>query len=78
MKLVKTRTHVFVPAQYEKVEISATVELDSDRDEIDPADIESYANEVLDTALAEDYTRISEASLKDDDETHAHTWRATL
>jgi hypothetical protein len=74
MRLSLTHEHKFQPAPYESAGVSGTIELDSEKDGIDPADLESYANEVLENALKPFLVLLDQSSQTAEDKTHLHAW----
>lgn len=74
MRLTLTVEHKFKPAEFESSGVSATIELDDKADHIDPADLESYANEVLDNAIRPFLQILDKASLTPENKTHLHAW----
>lgn len=77
MIITRSRTHKFNMAQYENLEISATIVIDTA--ELDPDDDPvATANEVLDAVLQPDIDRADEASKTPEDETYAHAWKDSI
>jgi hypothetical protein len=77
MIITKTRTHKFNMAQYESLEISATVEVDTE--ELEPgADPIATANGLLDDVLQEDIDRADQTSTTPEDSTYVHSWKDSL
>lgn len=77
MRLTKTRAHKFNMGQYEHLELSATVEIDTD--ELEPGeDPAAVANEALDAALQEDVNRADQSSATPEDETYLHAWKDSI
>ena len=77
MILTRTRTHKFRMGEYEHLEVSATVEVDTT--EL-PSNIvpENEVNAALDLLLEEDITRADQASKTPEDETYLHAWKDSL
>jgi hypothetical protein len=76
-KFIRTRTHRFNMGAYEHMEISATVEIDTEElpEGTDPI---KTANGLLDDLLFEDIERADEASITPDDNTYLHNWKESL
>lgn len=77
MIITRTRTHKFNMAQYESLEISATVEVDTE--ELEPgADPLATANALLDEVLQPDIDRADETTTTPDESTYVHAWKDSL
>lgn len=77
MIITKTRTHKFNMAQYESLELSATVEIDTDElgEGEDPI---ATANSLLDEILQPDIDRADESSTTPEDQTYVHAWKDSI
>lgn len=64
-------------AQYESLELSATVQVDTE--ELEPgADAIATANGLLDDALQEDIDRADQTSTIPEDATYVHAWKDSI
>lgn len=77
MIIERSRTHKFRMAEFESLEISATVRIDTE--ELDAEDDPvTVANDVLDAVLQPDIDRADESSKTLEDDTYAHAWKDSL
>lgn len=85
MIITQIRTHKFSMAQYEQLEITATVQVDTEElllgKPITQAGIDScvvVANTLLDDVLRADIDRADETSTTPEDSTYVHAWKDSL
>lgn len=78
MKITRTRTHKFSMAQYEQLELSATVEIDTDTCNFPEEDAAAFVNEMLDQVLQADLDRADQTSTTPEDSTYVHAWKDSL
>lgn len=85
MIITRTRTHKFSMAQYEQLEISATVQVDTEellgdgpKTAQDIAMAVEAVNRLLDDVLQPDIDRADETSTTPEDSTYVHAWKDSL
>lgn len=79
MIITQSRTHKFSMAQYEQLELSATVQVDTEELELGPGQsVYDAVNTLLDGVLQADLDRADETSTTPDDSTYVHAWKDSL
>jgi hypothetical protein len=73
MKIIRTRTLHLQPRQYEFIDVSATIEFDSESDACEGRLLKEYADEILTSLLEDEITEA--ASVTDNPKSFIATYR---
>lgn len=79
MKIIRTRAHRFNMGAYESLEASATVEFDTEDEDVSTEeDATELADSYLTALLQPDIDRADETSTTPEESTYLHAWKDSL